>query len=218
MLELLLSIPKSLYVSAKLFSFKDAFRLPCLVRYDCVVKSLSGTVKHDGPVRKGMLSFGFVCIDIVDKRSERSILSIDGVLELGGTANFGAASRMNVGKSAVLKLGDGFVNTSRTTIICQNLIEFGNNALVSWDTLFIDTDFHNVLDLSTNTTSVKSKPIVMGDNVWVGARATILKGAVLPDGSIVGASSLVNKAYEQPDCLIAGNPATVRKTGCRRAE
>ncbi len=55
-----------------------------------------------------------------------------------------------------------------------------------------------------------SEGIVMGDNVWIGASATILDGVTLGSGSIVGAGSVVNKDVS-PDSLVLGNPARVVK-------
>lgn len=44
-LEKILSVPKSFWVSLHFFSFKEALKLPFFVRYNCVLKNLSGTVK-----------------------------------------------------------------------------------------------------------------------------------------------------------------------------
>lgn len=43
--EKLLSLPKSLYVGFRLFGFKDALRLPILVRYNTKLLSLNGLIK-----------------------------------------------------------------------------------------------------------------------------------------------------------------------------
>jgi len=58
---------------------------------------------------------------------------------------------------------------------------------------------------------LKSKgPVIIGDNVWVGEKATILSGVKIGDGAIIAANSVVTKdvpAY----CIVAGNPAKVIK-------
>ena len=43
----------------------------------------------------------------------------------------------------------------------------------------------------------KAEPIIIGDNVWVGARALLSKGCVIADGCVIGASSFVNKAFSE---------------------
>jgi acetyltransferase-like isoleucine patch superfamily enzyme len=53
--------------------------------------------------------------------------------------------------------------------------------------------------------------IVVGDDVWVGANATILKGAHIGDGCIVGAGAVVSKGEYPAGSIIAGNPAKILK-------
>lgn len=55
-----------------------------------------------------------------------------------------------------------------------------------------------------------SAPIVIGNDVWIGAHATILKGVRIGDGAVIGAGSLVNKDIPQ-GAIAAGNPARVIK-------
>lgn len=52
--------------------------------------------------------------------------------------------------------------------------------------------------------------INIGSNVWIGAKATILAGTNISNGTIVGANSVVNKNFE-PDSIIAGCPARLIK-------
>jgi acetyltransferase-like isoleucine patch superfamily enzyme len=53
--------------------------------------------------------------------------------------------------------------------------------------------------------------ISIGNDVWIGADVTILKGAKIGDGCIIATRSLVLKGEYPPNSLIAGNPATVLK-------
>ena len=55
-LEYLLSLPKSIYVCFRLFQFKDALKLPMLVRYNCRLYSLKGTVDIDADVSSQKLA------------------------------------------------------------------------------------------------------------------------------------------------------------------
>jgi serine acetyltransferase len=55
------------------------------------------------------------------------------------------------------------------------------------------------------------RPVVIGDDVWIGASAIILKGVRIGDRSIVGAGSVVTRDVP-PDVVVAGNPARVVKS------
>lgn len=56
----------------------------------------------------------------------------------------------------------------------------------------------------------KSKPIIIGNHVWIGMRATILKGVTIGDGAIIAAGAVVTKDVPAR-CLVAGVPARVIK-------
>ena len=50
------------------------------------------------------------------------------------------------------------------------------------------------------------EPVVIGNDVWIGARVIILPGVHIGDGAVIGAGSVVTKDVE-PYCIVAGNPA-----------
>lgn len=56
----------------------------------------------------------------------------------------------------------------------------------------------------------KSAPIHIGNHVWIGARATILKGVTIGDGAVVAAGAVVNKDVP-PNTLVGGVPARIIK-------
>lgn len=53
------------------------------------------------------------------------------------------------------------------------------------------------------------RPTIIGDNCRIGARAIILAGVSLPEGTIVAAGSVVTKSFSESYCTIAGNPAKI---------
>ena len=52
------------------------------------------------------------------------------------------------------------------------------------------------------------EPVHIGDDVWIGARVTILPGAVIGDGAVIGAGSVVHGKIP-PFAVAAGNPCKV---------
>lgn len=54
------------------------------------------------------------------------------------------------------------------------------------------------------------KPVIIGNNVWIGGRVVILPGRKIGNNVVIGANSVVTK--DVPDnCIVAGNPARIVK-------
>lgn len=105
-----------------------------------------------------------------------------------------------------LTLGhNSYMNES--LIQCANSITIGDDCAIAGDVLIQDTDFHPILDENGKEKPV-SKPIVIGNKVWICAKATILKGVTIGDGAIVAAGAVVTKDVPAR-CVVAGNPAKV---------
>lgn len=160
-----------------------------------------------------MLSIGFGCVGLYDKKYQRCILQIDGTIELGGAGkvSFGHGSRISIGKKGRVTFGNTFVNSAQMNLCCVDHITFGSGVVTSWDTLVMDTDWHEIRNTETGKVSPCSKPIVIGNNVWLCTRSVVLKGSYIPNGCIVGANSLVTRNFSEENCVIAGNPAVICK-------
>lgn len=165
-----------------------------------------------------MLTIGFGQVGCVDEKYERPIMQIDGTIILNGKVNLGTGCKLCVTKNGTLSIGDNFINTAKTTIICDNDIVIGNNVLVSWDTLIMDTDWHPVYNTNTNEVYPYIGTISIGNNVWLGCRSVVLKNSVVPDGCIVAANALVNRVFETENTLLAGCPAIERKQNITRKQ
>jgi acetyltransferase-like isoleucine patch superfamily enzyme len=63
--------------------------------------------------------------------------------------------------------------TAETTIISYSEVQFGKNCLLAWDTLVMDTDFHKIKNEFGQVIN-SPRPIIVGDNVWIGCRCLVL--------------------------------------------
>lgn len=72
-------------------------------------------------------------------------------------------------------------------------------------------DSHSIIDCQTNMRINPSEDIVIGDHVWIGANATILKGVTIAKDNIVGNRALVTKSCMEGNCVIVGVPAKIVK-------
>ena len=88
-------------------------------------------------------------------------------------------------------------------------IEIGENCLIAANCQIFDTSGHDTLlhDPSKRImTFGVMKPIVIGNNCWIGTSAIILPGTILGNNCIVAAGSIVKGEYKD-NSLIGGNPA-----------
>lgn len=119
---------------------------------------------------------------------------------------------MVVLQGATLNIG-GDTGFSGVSIVCHESITIGQYCNIGGNVWIWDTDFHSLDWQIRRKTSAgpSTKPIVIGNDVFVGANTIILKGVEIGDRSIVGAGSVVSKNIPA-DELWAGNPARfVRK-------
>lgn len=201
-------IPKSVYVNFRLLPFNQAIKLPIMVSRKTKLRSLSGKV-HLKKVKTGIIRIGFGGTDMLDYRYNRTILKITGEIYFNGKTKIGVGAKIMV--SGKLILGENFDVTGDATIICANNITIGNNTMIAWQSILMDTDQHAIYD-ATNNCINKDKPIIIGNNVWVGARSFILKGTSIPNGCIIGANTTLTKTFTQQNSIIAGNPNKILTT------
>jgi galactoside O-acetyltransferase len=119
-----------------------------------------------------------------------------------------------------------------STLIAAQSIEIGDDVLMAWGITLMDTDAHSLFweerkndviqcyrdYLDDRDNFVKNKDwshvatagIKIGDKVWIGFNATILKGVTIGERSVIAACSVVTEDVP-PDSLVSGNPAKIVK-------
>jgi len=115
---------------------------------------------------------------------------------------------IGVAENAELIIGNncGF---SGTSIYASNQIVIGGYCNFGGNTFIWDTDFHPLDYIErrkNNIFKINTLPIIIGDDVFVGANSIILKGVTIGDRVIVGAGSVVTKSIPA-DEIWGGNPA-----------
>ena len=212
-IEKILSAFKSLCVSFRYCKDIPFWKFPVIVRWNCRVKGRGKIMFGD---RGGRLIIGFGNVGIYDKRFSPCILELNGRINVDGKVSFGQGARISVGPDAVLTIGDNTINTAEARIICFDSITIGENVVLGWETVIMDTDFHSVINLIDRRISTCHSPIVIGDSVWTGQKVMILKGVHLGKGSIVASCAVVTKSFNENNVLIAGNPAVVKRNNVTR--
>ena len=146
---------------------------------------------------------------------------------IGGSCTFGNNLIMNNGinsnpigcyerctffvdRGAKLIIGDN-LGISQAAIACHIKVTIGNNVTIGGGVCIYDTDFHSLdyrLRINPEMDNIhKIKiPVIIHDNVFIGAHSIILKGVVIGENSIIGAGSVVTKPIPANQ-IWAGNPA-----------
>ena len=112
-------------------------------------------------------------------------------------------------KGAEIKIGNNF-GASGVTLYSRCSIKIGNNVMLGGGVKIYDTDFHSLDHTFRGTPADKenttNKPIILEDDVFVGAGSIILKGVEIGSQSVIGAGSVVTKSVPAGE-IWAGNPA-----------
>jgi acetyltransferase-like isoleucine patch superfamily enzyme len=200
---------KTLYFNLKYFSFSVALKLPVFIHRKVVFKNIKGTIILPAKIYPGIIKIGFGDVGIFDKKYSRTIWEVSGKVSFAGSANIGHGSKISVGEKGNLYVGERFVITAESELVCFHEISFGNDCLLSWNILMMDTDFHKIYQSGIRIN--ENSKIQIGNKVWIGARSTILKGSFIADGAVIASNSLVAGKLNIPNAVYAGQPAILKK-------
>ena len=103
-----------------------------------------------------------------------------------------------------------FVNNDRIACMEGTKVYLGNDCLLSSDIVIRTGDSHSIVN-SENERINMSLSIHIGDHVWIGQRAIILKGTKIERDSVIAAGSIVTRKTFVPNVVLAGNPANIVK-------
>ncbi len=125
-----------------------------------------------------------------------------------------------LGKNGTCRIGD-FTLLNGALIMAEERIEIGSHCLISWNVGIADSDFHplapneRLIDAEALAPffegrpprpPIRTAPVIIRDNVWIGMNAVILKGVEIGENSVVAAGSVVTKSIPA-NVVVAGNPA-----------
>jgi acetyltransferase-like isoleucine patch superfamily enzyme len=158
-------------------------------------------VRDGGSLRVAMGAFGLSSKDDVTVVRVRP----EGRIIVNGMVALQRGVRVVVDKGT-LEIGHGTNINGFTRILVNSSVRIGHGCTLAWDVQVLDSDFHAVVANGEPLPSVA--PIVIGNDVWVGTRAIILKGVTIGDGAVVAAGAVVTKDVPA-GAVVAGTPARV---------
>lgn len=126
----------------------------------------------------------------------------------GNLSGLSKGCSIGVEPGAKLTVGDG-CGFSGVSIYCALEITIGSHLTCGANVCIWDTDFHP-LDATARRVNDRSaiarKPVIIGNDVFLGANVLVLKGARIGDRAVIGAGSVVTGEVPA-DEIWAGNPA-----------
>jgi acetyltransferase-like isoleucine patch superfamily enzyme len=104
---------------------------------------------------------------------------------------------------ATLRIGDGARINYGVSIAATCSVEVGARVRIGPYVMIVDTDFHDAYERSARPAGA---PISIGDDAWIGAKASVLKGVRIGRGAIVGVGAVVTRDVPA-FAVVAGVPA-----------
>lgn len=163
---------------------------------------------------------------ISTKKVEKKLLKIkykNNLLSLAKRYSMLKAKSKFVGANVLVRDGCTLLNIDKLTLgnnvsiqpmcylECYGGITIGNDVSIAHDVSIISsTHIYDSINLPIKDQGVLEKPVFIGNNVWIGAKAIILGGVKIGNNSIIGAGAVVTK--DVPDNVIVGGvPAKIIK-------
>ncbi|MGA9451194.1 MAG: acyltransferase [Verrucomicrobiia bacterium] len=142
----------------------------------------------------------------------------EGTIQVGDHTNLGfrLAGRLGSGEillqartpEAEIVIGrDNWLNNN-TSLCAVQSIRIGDLCRIGDFVAIMDADFHEINPATRDRSAGVIKPVRIGNNVWIGSRVMVLKGASIGDNSVIAAMSVVTSAIPA-NCVAAGVPAKV---------
>lgn len=149
-------------------------------------------VEHDA-------TLGKIAVDFLGDNAE---------IVIGG----GSSARyvIRVGSSSKVVIGRRLTTTDAVymTAFEGSSIQIGRDCMLAGGVQIRADDAHPIFDVATGARVNLSKPVVIGDHVWLGEGCVVMGGSKIGTGSIVGMRSVV-KCKAPNNCVLAGVPARV---------
>ena len=149
-------------------------------------------------------------LNALDPQDEAAIA--DTLREMFGSAGespwVGPNFQCDCGKN--IHVGRHFIANFNVTILDIREVWIGDHCMIGPNTL-ITTVNHPLSPMKRRHHIGIAKPVIIGDDVWIGGNCTILPGVTIGHNVVVAAGAVVTK--DVPDnCVVAGCPARVIKT------
>ena len=203
-------LPQTIYFNFHYLPFGQAIKLPIILRKPRFVR-LKGKVSIENDnVRFGMIVLGKFVNTCNPKNG--TIFDIDGNLTFKGEAVFANNSAIMIQDNGTITIGVGMDCAGQ--LKCAKSIEIGNDCVIAYNTMVMDSDWHALTDIVTGKLVKKTVPVKIGNNNFISFNCLVTKGTVTPDFRTFTYNSHLCKKYNvEPYSLLGGNPCVLLDEG-----
>jgi maltose O-acetyltransferase len=112
---------------------------------------------------------------------------------------------------ALIKIGERTTINNSAVLIAEGAgIQIGARCLIGTEFQVLDTNAHELELGRRHLPDSQTKQVMVGDDVFIGSRVTLLKGCCIGNGCVIAAGSVVPPSFKAPPLsIIAGNPARI---------
>ena len=129
-----------------------------------------------------------------------------GRIEIGDRVKLDHGVRLVAARNAVLRIGEDSNIGAYSILNCGADVTIGRGCLVSGFVYIQSSDHGTRKGIPIKDQPHTHEEIVIGDDVWLGAHASVLSGTRIASGAVIGSNAVVTKSVA-PDQIVAGVPA-----------
>lgn len=165
----------------------------------------------------GMIKLVFYTIFYHSRISYKNIPKINSNFHISlrkGTSliigkNFKGRNNINIRNDKIgkISIGNDVFFNDNVSLNCQNSIIIGDNVAIGHNVLIIDHDH----DYKNNMKNFISKEIRIGNNVWIGANVTILKGVTIGNNVVIGANTIITNNINDNFMVVENKNFKIKK-------
>lgn len=201
---------KSIRFNFHYLPFSQAVKMPILLRKPRFVRLKGKVVIDSNNVKFGMIVMGkFVNTCNPDSGT---VFDLDGTLIFKGEAVFANNSAIMIQDGGTITLGNHMDCAGQ--LKCAKSIEFGDDCVVAYNSMVMDSDWHALTDVVTGKLIKKTAPVKIGNNNFISFNCLVTKGTITPDFCTFTYNSHLCKKYDvEPYSLLGGDPCKLLDEG-----
>ena len=136
----------------------------------------------------------------------KSELHIDRKLKMHNGA------KIRVRKGGKMQIGKNFGMSNGCVVTAYEHITIGDNVMLGPNVLIYDQDHDYRAEGGVAAMKFKTAPIIIGNNVWIGANTLILRGTTIGDNCVIGGGAVIKGTYPSNSVIIQKrNTAVLRQ-------